>query len=183
MKLIAHDVFNFGLGACILARLGAGVAVSVLLALVISFAVNRIIDAGHIQKHGRPTRSYITHSVFTAPAWGAAVGIAIGVVVALILHVDIVAPAAIIGIIGGYAHLLLDAVTEGGVFIWKRRIALAHWRYNSPAANGLAMAVGVLLLVLALEPHQTAALLSSLPLPLLSLLSLPLPAFSTFSEP
>ena len=147
MRLIAHDIFAFGLGTYVLVRLGAGIASSVALAFILSFAVNRIIDAGHYQKNGRPTRSYITHSVFTAPIWGLLVGLAISSIALVVFHVDLMLLGAIAGTLAAFAHLFLDSLTEGGVFLWKKRMALAHFRYNNGLANGLAIMAGVLMLV------------------------------------
>ncbi|MEM4098960.1 MAG: DUF1286 domain-containing protein [Candidatus Micrarchaeaceae archaeon] len=149
MKLITHDIFAFGLSTYVLARVfSTGIATSVILSLVLAFATNRIIDAGHTQKHGYPTRSYITHSIFTAPIWGLLVGLAISTIVLFAFHVNILFLGAVSGILIAYAHLFLDAPTEGGVFFWRKRIALAHFRYNNALANGFAILVGILLLAI-----------------------------------
>ncbi len=55
-----------------------------------------------------------------------------------------------LGIVLAYSHLLLDALTEGGVYLWRRRIALAHLRYNNLILNGAFAALGVLLVFAAL---------------------------------
>ena len=149
MKLIAHDIFSFGLGTYVLARLGAGIAASVILAFLLSIAVNRVIDAGHYQKNGRPTRSYFTHSVFTAPVWGLLLGLAISSIALFVFNVDLLLLGAIAGTLAAFAHLFLDSLTEGGVFLWKGRIALAHFRYDNGLANGLAIMAGVLMLAAA----------------------------------
>ena len=149
MKLIAHDIFSLGLGTYVLVRLGAWIAASVILALLLSIAVNRVIDAGHYQKNGHPTRSYLTHSIFTAPIWGLLVGLAISFIALFVFHVDLMLLGAIAGTLAAFAHLFLDSLTEGGVFLWKGRIALAHFKYNNGLANGLAIMVGVLLLAAA----------------------------------
>ena len=150
MKLIAHDIFAFGLGAYVLAQLGAGIVASVTLAFFLSVAVNRIIDAGHYQKKGRPARSHLTHSVFTAPIWGLLVGLAISSIALFVFHADVLALGAVVGALAAYSHLFLDSMTEGGVFLWKKRIALVHFRYNNGFANGLAIAAGILFLLAAL---------------------------------
>ncbi|MDG7044066.1 MAG: DUF1286 domain-containing protein [Nitrososphaerota archaeon] len=149
MRLIAHDIFAFGLGTYVLAQLGAGIASSAALAFLLSVAVNRIIDAGHYQKKGRPARSHLTHSVFTAPIWGLLVGLAISSIALFVLHVDLLLPGAIAGTLAAFAHLFLDSLTEGGIFLWKKRMALAHFKYNNGLANGLAIMAGVLMLVAA----------------------------------
>ncbi len=153
MKLITHDIFAFGLSTYMLARVfGTGIATSVMLSLILSLATNRIIDAGHIQKHAYPARSYITHSIFTAPIWGITIGIAVSSIALFAFHVDILFLGAVAGILIAYAHLLLDSLTENGVFLWRRRIALAHLRYDSIFANYLTIIAGLFFLVTAMIP-------------------------------
>ena len=41
---------------------------------------------------------------------------------------------------------MLDAFTESGVYLWRRRIALAHLRYNNLILNGAFAVLGVLLI-------------------------------------
>ncbi|MBB5255178.1 hypothetical protein HNQ62_002953 [Sulfurisphaera ohwakuensis] len=57
------------------------------------------------------------------------------------------------GIIVGPTHMFLDMFTEAGVYVKKngkwRRFALAHFRYDNPAVNGLAIFVGFILLLIA----------------------------------
>ena len=53
--------------------------------------------------------------------------------------------AAGLGTTLAYSHLLLDALTEGGVYLGRRRVALAHLRYNNLILNGAFATFGVLL--------------------------------------
>jgi hypothetical protein len=50
-----------------------------------------------------------------------------------------------LGAILAYSHILLDALTEGGVYIGRRRVALAHLRYDNLILNGTFTGLGVLL--------------------------------------
>jgi hypothetical protein len=53
------------------------------------------------------------------------------------------------GIIVGPSHMLLDVFTEKGIYVKRggkwARFALAHFRYNDPTVNGLAVFIGFLL--------------------------------------
>nr|WP_306308660.1 hypothetical protein [Sulfuracidifex tepidarius] len=62
------------------------------------------------------------------------------------------------GLLVGPSHMLLDVFTERGIYHklkgrW-RRIALAHFSYDNPLANGLAILLGVLMLFAAMELHS-----------------------------
>ena len=56
------------------------------------------------------------------------------------------------GILVGPSHMLLDIFTEKGIYVKKhgkwRRFAIAHFRYDSPLANGLALFFGTIMLYL-----------------------------------
>jgi len=45
---------------------------------------------------------------------------------------------------------LLDVLTEGGVYLGRRRVALAHLRYDNVILNGAFAFIGVLLILAAL---------------------------------
>jgi len=55
-----------------------------------------------------------------------------------------------IGAVLSYSHLLLDSFTEGGIYLGRRRLAIAHLRYNNPVANGAFTALGAILILAAL---------------------------------
>jgi len=59
------------------------------------------------------------------------------------------------GVVVGPSHLFLDVFTERGIYHkvngkW-RRIALAHFSYDNPMANGLAIIAGVIMLLAAMH--------------------------------
>ncbi|MDV3278025.1 MAG: hypothetical protein LYZ69_06100 [Nitrososphaerales archaeon] len=94
-------------------------------------------------------RSPLTHSIFTAPVWGAGTayvlwlaGSALGLVGPGFEWLIIVS-----GVLAAYSHLLLDSITEGGVYFLTKRIAIAHFSYSNPALNAVFAAVGLLLFV------------------------------------
>ena len=158
---MTHVVFTLGLIALVAAWLGLGVAVGLLAAVWLAAVVNYIIDAaGHEVRNGYRRRTATTHSLTGATAVGAAVGLLPTLVILL------AAPGAVdgyygpllllevtaLGAVAGLSHLLLDAPTEGGIYYRGRRWALAHWRYNNPAANGLFALLGLVMLGAALAP-------------------------------
>jgi hypothetical protein len=87
VKEVTHYIFSLGAGlyfqyiALPHLPFAGQQGILIILAVWLAFAVNRVIDGiGHTFKNtpygDLPVRSWITHSVFTAPLWGAAVGLA-----------------------------------------------------------------------------------------------------------
>jgi membrane-bound metal-dependent hydrolase YbcI (DUF457 family) len=159
MMRVTHVVFTFGLIALAAEWLGLGIAAALLAAVWLAAAVNYIIDAvGHETRNGRRRRTAATHSLTGATAVGAAAGLA------PTLAILLAAPGAVsvyygqllllemtaLGALAGLSHLLLDALTEGGIYYRGRRWALAHWRYDNGAANGLFALLGILMFAAAL---------------------------------
>ncbi|BBE42459.1 DUF1286 domain-containing protein [Conexivisphaera calida] len=159
MKLATHYAFTIGLVA-LAARTFLPVAGAIAAAAWLGLLVNWIIDrAGHEVRGGIPRRTAGTHSLPGAVGVGVAVGV---LPVALMALVDPTALAAAgiqlsgvplialimaaLGALAGLSHLLLDALTEGGIFYHGRRWALAHWRYNDAGANALFALLGILML-------------------------------------
>jgi len=108
---------------------------------------------GHERKGFGIRRTWVTHSVFT----GSALGVFLGVLLAFgfryaNLPFSFIA-FALEGFVSALSHLLLDSITEGGIFIFKKRIALAHFRYNNLFLNTGFSLLGMLLLVLTLFPQ------------------------------
>jgi len=151
LKAITHDVFSLGVGLYIVCRVGRPPPPSLLiLVLWLAFATNELIDVlGHARRGGRPVRSFWTHSFFTAPVWGIAAALVSAYVLCTILGQAMTTSQALfvggLGIVFAYTHLFLDALTEGGVYLGSRRVALAHLRYDDLVLNGAFTALGVLL--------------------------------------
>jgi len=154
MRLRTHVAFSMGLIALLEVLLSVVNPVLVIgSSFVLSYLVNLIIDAlGHEERAGRPVRSPRTHTVgrsFT-------IGLVLGLAVALFLHY--MAPvnlmqATVVTLMGpmvGWSHILLDSLTEGGVFVKRKgrwvRFALTHWSYRNPAANWLFTMLGLAML-------------------------------------
>ena len=142
MRLGTHIVFAAGVAAATAALLGCKVCIPY--AILASTLVNISIDVlGHEVRAGRPRRTAFSHSlvgplVFSFP----------------FIYPVLATPATPAILAGAYSHLLLDAVTEGGIYAaWpfkKKRYRLARIRYNNTLANMLAMIAGIMLLAYAL---------------------------------
>lgn len=151
MKAITHDIFSLGVGLYIVYHVEQPPTPSILVLVVwLAFATNELIDVlGHVKRGGRPARSFWTHSVFTAPVWGIAAAFTSAYLLDIILGQAMTTSQTLfvggLGIVLTSSHLLLDALTEGGVYLGRRRVALAHMRYDNLIINGAFTGLGVLL--------------------------------------
>jgi hypothetical protein len=143
----------FSIGACLyVLSLAHQISVDVIaMATWLSLSINFIIDAfGHRSRNGIPVRSPITHSVFTAPFWGGLVAaLSIFVVFEALTFVpgwEILVFWTTVGALVAMSHLFLDGLTQAGVYWTRRRIALAHFRYNNIPLNLGFTAIGVILI-------------------------------------
>ena len=152
MKAITHDFFSVGVGFYLVVRIGGESGpIYLLLVVWLAFATNEVIDRlGHSARGGMSSRSFWTHSIFTAPVWGIALAVASIYLLDMVISQSMTASqtlfAAMLGAVLAYSHLLLDALTEGGVYLGMRRVALAHMRYNNVILNGAFEVIGVLLI-------------------------------------
>jgi len=131
------------------------IPLSLLLAVWLAVSVNFAIDAlGHSRRARGAVRSWITHSIFTGPLWGVSLGLLTMVLVGSALRLtpgdDILELSGVLGALAGLSHLFLDSLTEGGVFLWRRkRIALAHIGNGNILLNSVFSFLGILLVVAA----------------------------------
>jgi hypothetical protein len=156
LKGITHDIFSLGLGLCLVYRIyQLPPFPDLLLVAWLAVSTNKIIDAfGHRRsRDGLPVRSILTHSIFTAPIWGISAALISFYLLDVLLDETMGTPqilfAGDLGIALAYSHLLLDALTEGGVFLGRKRVALAHLRYNNLLLNCIFGALGVMLVLAA----------------------------------
>jgi hypothetical protein len=150
LKAITHFLFSVGVGVFLLCRIEGPTLLYLALTVWLAFATNEAIDVlGHFKRGGMPIRSFWTHSVFTAPLWGVAVALVTVYFLDRIVDLGMPASQAVLlyalAVVIAYSHLMLDALTEGGIFLGRRRVALAHFRYNNPIINGAFAALGVVL--------------------------------------
>jgi membrane-bound metal-dependent hydrolase YbcI (DUF457 family) len=147
--MLTHLIF--GLGVAVALGVGLSPESRLTLALVLSLAVNMVIDElGHVTRRGFVSRSPLTHSVFTAPIWGGAVGylawrgwLQLGLGAQGLEWSFILLGGAVAG-----SHLLLDSMTERGVFLFTHRVALAHFGSRNVILNGIFVVLGVALVLM-----------------------------------
>jgi hypothetical protein len=103
-------------------------------------------------------RTWRTHSIITAPFWGAAAWALTLILPAALVGVfppnlTLLGFFVTLGVLAGWSHLLLDSLTEGGVFAFDgRRWAVAHFSYDNLLLNLGFSALGLILLLRALLP-------------------------------
>jgi hypothetical protein len=155
LKSVTHDIFSLGVGLYLAYHIGRLAPLALLLVVWLAFATNLVIDeVGHVKQGGRPVRSFWTHSIATAPLWGVAIALVSTYLVGRATGHAVGAPQTVLlagfGVIIACSHLLLDALTEGGVFLARRRVAIAHLRYDNTLLNTAFAAIGLALVFAAL---------------------------------
>ena len=144
--MLTHVVFGAGTVAALLPSLP--VEVRFWLAAVASIAVNLLIDGLGHTAHGRfVARSPLTHSVLAAPLWGGLVGYVawLGAGSLGLASAGLETAFVASGVVAALAHLLLDSLTERGVYLVKGRGALAHFGSGNGVLNGIFLALGLVL--------------------------------------
>lgn len=148
MKLRTHIVFSFVVLYELLRLLGV-LRYVVVVSAALSVVVNLIVDAGHDVRGRLRVRSYLTHSP---------VGVWVPLLVSLLPYVlarctGLTVPVGPIpllaaGLASFASHMLLDMLTESGIYLTPRkRIALAHLRYDG-LADTVFFTVSVILATL-----------------------------------
>lgn len=156
MKELAHYAFSVGASVYALSVLGFFSLPAVVASVWLSLSVNYVIDILGHSHQPYPSRTRLTHSVFTAPVWGALVSLASVVaftqVTAGSTQPMVVIPWVFAGVLIAIGHLFLDSFTQAGVYYWKHRVAIAHFRYDNPLLNASFVLVGLTLLALSVVP-------------------------------
>jgi hypothetical protein len=151
LKALTHNLFSLGVGVYLVFRIVQPTPLYLILVVWSAFATNVLIDMGHVNKGGMSVRAFWTHSILVAPLWGIAVSVASLYVLDTVTGLEVTALQAVfaagLGAVLAYSHLLLDALTEGGVFFARRRIALAHLRNNNPVLNAVFAGLGIFLML------------------------------------
>ena len=160
MKELTHYAFSAGASLYCLSVLGQLSLLSISVALWLSFSVNYTIDALGHSMFGTPSRTRLTHSVFTAPLWGALISsTSIYILSREVSSGPLVAVLGFwtgAGVLVSLGHLFLDCMTEAGVYYWRGRVAIAHFRYdNAPLNAGFIFAGLGLAASAVLQTHPT----------------------------
>jgi len=127
-------------------------------ALTVSTVANVLIDKlGHetVNINGKtiPRRTPLTHTWFRSALWGLLASILLSPFLFPFMTTTglngLPLTVLVYGITVGPSHMLLDVFTEKGIYVKRDgkwvRFALAHFKFNDPSVNGLAVLIGFLL--------------------------------------
>ena len=143
---------------------------ALILSGIVSVIGNSLIDRiGHKEiatGYGYiPVRTPLTHTIPRSVVWG--IVSVVPVFILLLIYYNgfsyheyyfslsnkVVLLILLNGVVVGPSHLFLDEFTERGIYVKKygrwKRFALAHFRYDNPLANGLAIIAGAVMIYLA----------------------------------
>jgi len=159
MKLRTHYVFSLGLLYLVDSLVSNDPFYSIMLAIIISVVGNNLIDSlGHEVKGRYIARSPRTHTFYRSILWGLSISLPLLVLYYVFPSFYFTLSVALDGLLVGPSHMILDIFTERGIYRkvngrWSR-VALAHFSYDNPLANGLATLLGVLMLFAAIHYHN-----------------------------
>ena len=157
MKLVTHYVFSTGL-LTLLSSFFLNFYTAFFLSSIIAVLGNSLIDRlGHKEIQTRrgliPVRTPLTHTLPRSVLWGWLPSL-----ILIPLNSYEVIIISLIALLNGPSHMLLDVFTERGIYVKRngkwRRVALAHFSYDNPAVNGLAILLGILMLFASTQLHN-----------------------------
>jgi len=156
MLLKTHYVFSTGVLAFLSSLITQDPINALVFAGAVSVLANTLIDKlGHemvwVEGKELPRRTPLTHTWFRSILWGSLAVTVITLLAFLSFQSrELIVLAISNGILVGPTHMFLDVFTERGIYVKKNgkwvRYALAHFKYDDPLANGMAMLVGAVLL-------------------------------------
>lgn len=155
MLLRTHTAFTLGLLIAMLKMLNGLSLTMAVLAALIAYIVNLALDRlGHVKRGAVYVRSPLTHDICLSALWGLVISAAF-TYASMLFNIQVYPiEAVLMGPIGGLSHMLLDSLTEEGVYVRRRgtwrRVSIAHFRYNNPALNWLFTAIGLALMAIPL---------------------------------
>ena len=163
MLIKTHIIFSSGLLLFIGTLITHEPGLIFVYTITVSAVANVLIDRlGHetINVNGKlvPRRTPLTHTWFRSVLWGLLVSILLSPLLFIIASgtyydslrlPQTVLAVLVYGILVGPSHMMLDMFTEKGIYVKKDgkwvRFALAHFKYNDPTVNGLAVLIGFVL--------------------------------------
>jgi len=170
LRRSTHNAFSFALCLWVAKLLlDEPLVLVVLLALIATLFTNWFIDS--VAGHRGPRRTPYTHSILGASAISLLLTLStytVTVLLNLAIDVTLLKNIFILALVSSLSHLLLDAFTADGVaLLWpfkKRRVSLTSLHYDNPLLNGVAIGVGialVLLYILSLHSSYLASIATS----------------------
>jgi membrane-bound metal-dependent hydrolase YbcI (DUF457 family) len=153
VKLSTHVLFGVGVAAFSMRFIAPVMLVYWHIVLFVAALMQVLIDVLSHEKRVVNGRVIYRRTKFLHSPTGATVlGLLLG------LYLVVVFPYGDIGVfvallLSAYSHLLLDAITEHGIYILGRRTSSRRLlRYNNPLANALFQLIGIGLLLYSLFP-------------------------------
>ncbi|ACP35712.1 Protein of unknown function DUF1286 [Sulfolobus islandicus L.S.2.15] len=164
MKLVTHYVFSTGL-LTLLSSFFLSFYTAFFFSSVIAVLGNTLIDRlGHKEIQTRrgliPVRTPLTHTLPRSVVWGFIPALGLSLLFYYAYHYlsEELLLLVLVSLLNGPSHMLLDAFTERGIYVKRngkwRRVALAHFSYDNPLVNGLAILLGILMLFVAMHNHN-----------------------------
>jgi len=156
MKLRTHYVFSLGLLSFLDSLLLSDFLEVIIISGIISVTANNVIDyLGHEIRGKYVSRTPRTHTLPRSIGWGLLTTVPIVLALYFLSPTELILITILDGVIVGPSHMLLDIFTERGIYVKRngkwRRFALAHFSYDNPLANGLAIIAGVIMLLAAMH--------------------------------
>jgi membrane-bound metal-dependent hydrolase YbcI (DUF457 family) len=158
MRLITHYVFSTGL-LTLLSSFFLNFYTAFFLSSIIAVLGNSLIDRlGHTRRGLIPVRTPLTHTLPRSAVWGFIPALVLTLLYYYVYPSKELVFLTLVSLLNGPSHMLLDVFTERGIYVkrngkWKR-FALAHFSYDNPAVNGLAILLGILMLFAAVHNHN-----------------------------
>ncbi|MEM3844421.1 MAG: DUF1286 domain-containing protein [Candidatus Parvarchaeota archaeon] len=149
MKLITHIFFSI----FILLLFNLLFHVIYIFQIIVLAFVNVLIDvAGHSSYRG-PRRTPLTHSPLSATLIGGIWGAVFFYVLPLLGAPTPLLFMLIGGIIAGWTHLFLDSMTYNGIFVFKKRFAIAHFKNGLIDIPFLIVSIVLILYIMGYYAH------------------------------
>lgn len=151
-----HVLFSAGIAVYVAVKLlGVGLLAGLVLAGSVGVMQYVIDFLSHEEAVVRTKRGAVVVSrrgwFLHSPIGATAVALVFTLIDAYVMHwwagfASILAVA----LAGSYSHLLLDMITEKGIYLYRRRLTRKRlFRYDNPALNALFSIAGVVMIVLA----------------------------------
>lgn len=149
MKLVTHAAFSAGAVFAVATRILRVDPPLALLLAALSVVLQYVIDGlSHSESGGYVRRTPLLHSPSGSLA---STAVYVALVLAVARDWTLVPPALLCGLLSSYTHLLLDAITERGIYVRGRRTARRRLaRSDNPALNALFLLLGLALFLSAL---------------------------------
>ncbi len=156
MKFVTHLIVGAGVAAFVAAYTGCSIG-CVAVSIVVGATAQGLVDQfGHESVGAIPRRIAVTHSPDGATILSLLLWVGTAIVFYQVGMLTSLADVLVMGLavwLAVMSHLVLDLVTEGGIYVSlrsDRRVKLFGFPYNNVMANRMAQFLGMALLVAAM---------------------------------